>query len=194
MKYIVIEGADGVGKTTIAKKLAERLNWQYVSHPVGKMKEVREQILEQDTIAVFHYYMLSNVLSILEDPDKNKVIDRFIPTTCVSASYFDPTNKEYYLEMGRKIKKRLPEPELVVILTASKECVLKRMKRELSELDVKIFENYETFADMIRKYACELYGDKVVIIDTENKNIDEVLDEVLSEVGQYVCRSGAEDS
>lgn len=40
---ISVDGADGVGKTSLAKKLAQALNFEFVGHPLWAMLKIKSK-------------------------------------------------------------------------------------------------------------------------------------------------------
>jgi thymidylate kinase len=86
-KFIVVEGLDGVGKTTTINRLAERLQAAKLKTPPDEIASIREQCATSTTAELrLHYYMLGNYL-VAEEIKKrlaageNVVLDRFYAST-----------------------------------------------------------------------------------------------------------------
>lgn len=84
--FIVFEGLDGAGKTTIAKALAAEMGAVYIATPPSLLENVREIIDTQVSVETrFLYYLLGN--SIVSDQIKKMrnrkpiVCDRYIHST-----------------------------------------------------------------------------------------------------------------
>lgn len=86
-KFIVIEGLDGVGKTTTIDRLAERLHAAKLKTPPDNITAIREQCANSSTPQLrYHYYMLGNYLvaeevKALLAAGQNVVVDRFYAST-----------------------------------------------------------------------------------------------------------------
>ena len=58
MKFILFEGIDGSGKTTLAKKLAERVMGVYYDSPPECIRDIRKKgIITSDEIRLQYYLM-----------------------------------------------------------------------------------------------------------------------------------------
>jgi thymidylate kinase len=86
-KFIVIEGLDGVGKTTTIESLAERLQAKRLKTPPDEIGAIREKCTSSLTPQLrFHYYMLGNYV-VAEDirnrlaAGENVVLDRYYAST-----------------------------------------------------------------------------------------------------------------
>lgn len=60
---IVLEGLDGVGKSTVALKLAEYLHAKHMMTPPAIMRPAREWFVQQDGAMRKAYYMVSSAVS-----------------------------------------------------------------------------------------------------------------------------------
>ena len=164
-KFITIEGIDGVGKSTISKKLAENMGAEFIQTPYFKKHA------EKDCEDKFSYYLddLIQLKSILKEELKEKTIicDRYIHSTIAyQGNYIEPK-----LIMD---KYDLLIPDLTVYLTVDEKTRLARLKiREtqynfVNELDhdyvhlKHVSSNFNKMKDMM-------------IIDTSTKTIDQVV-------------------
>ena len=84
-RFIVIEGLDGIGKSTTIDRLCERLGAQTASSPTPFMNKIRKRFHDAEPDLRNQYYELCNaefsdtVESMLEDGDV--VCDRFVAST-----------------------------------------------------------------------------------------------------------------
>lgn len=172
---IAIDGMDGVGKSTVAKILGERINYpvyeQKLVEKIGmdpifykKLVKYIESSNNKNITSIF--YILK---SLLDNEEENVIAVRSI----VSLYYFehnnlDPKLIESILELGII-------PDLIVILYAGVEERIKRIKkRNENDPDLvskeALSEGYDIMLDFVKQYNLPYLG-----IDTTNINIDKVV-------------------
>jgi dTMP kinase len=85
---VVLEGLDGVGKTTVAKSLAVRLNGRHMSTPPEQMRSYRSWFTSQEDQAMRKaFYMVGNFMagndmrSEVEQVGRSMVVDRYYAST-----------------------------------------------------------------------------------------------------------------
>lgn len=157
---ISIEGMDGVGKSTITKRVSKALDIPLVEKPIDRLlcldKEhsniITEKIYSDYSSNVQGMYYLLGYLSALEDSKKEDIImDRsFLSTYYFSyneenAPLFDIITNYYGL------------PDLTIILYASIDERIKRIKkRNSSDVDLNkkrlYIDDYTKFFEGIKKY------------------------------------------
>src|ERR1700677_1365004 len=84
--FIVLEGADGTGKTTAAKNLAKSLGAKYIATPPPKFREIRNVVDKDVSVGVRFLFYLTGVLhasDIVRQTLANQpvVCDRYIAST-----------------------------------------------------------------------------------------------------------------
>lgn len=113
--FIVLEGLNGVGKTTVGKLLAERLGGEYYRTPPPPFDQIRERIDSSGDPIVRYYFYLSSVcyasIQIGQKRRKTPVVcDRYILTT-----------QCYHSVLGISVVNtdslQLEKPDLTVLLT-----------------------------------------------------------------------------
>lgn len=124
---ITIEGIDGSGKTTIAKRLAEYLGYRYRHYPENLDLEVAQENLQ--------LAMYNDLLTYRPTPDANWVLDRY---TQSSFAYGMPA------WMYHQLLYNVPESDINIFLVVSPEESLRRCEARSSEGEVAILENYDT--------------------------------------------------
>jgi thymidylate kinase len=109
MTIIVIEGIDGSGKTTLAKRLATELGYTYRHYPY-----------DLDQKLANHNLQLAMAYDLIENPptpDQDWVLDRYLPSSLV---YGMPLN--LYLQTAN----RLPMANISILLDVSAQVSLDR--------------------------------------------------------------------
>ena len=176
---ISIEGLDGVGKTGVAKTLAEKLNYPLSAKPIrgllGITKEqssnITEKIYSQYSPNMQALYYLMGYLSVLEDGRKQ---DHISDRSILSTYYFS------YCEENQAVfdffANNFGFPNLTIILYASVEERVRRIRhRDQFDSDLKrdrIYKNgYTKYFDAIKKYNVPY-----LLVNTEIINQEEVID------------------
>jgi cytidylate kinase len=206
---IAIDGPAGAGKSTIAKKLSTRFNFTYISsgkiyrsialyfHNKNIDIQDQEKIKEELTNIKIHYegefhlngmpvekYINSDIISKkTSDVSKYKFIRDFIQSIIEEIS----KNKNIIMD-GRDIgTKVFPNADYKFYLTASVEERAKRRYKELKDsgMDVNYTEIFESIKDrdqndMNREIAPLKKAHDAVVVDSSNKTIEEVVDEISS--------------
>ena len=187
---ITIDGLDGVGKSTLAKKLAKELGYEYVDKPIyelfnvksddnylyNEIKHIQELVYEKTNSNVLKSYFTGLSLLYIKEcvKDKNLVIDRGL----LSAYTFngdDSSNIIYETLIALGVFF-----DLSIFLTASNDIRLERLrKRKDKNLDIlnnKIINlNHNSTISFINDHS-EL---PCYIIDTDGKGENEVFIEAL---------------
>lgn len=153
-KMIAIEGVDGAGKTTIALKLAEKLDFDYVKTPAGHFCAMRS-MFDMNDVPVSHRFLfyswtvLETVKQALVDSKaKGLVLDRY--TLSLWA---------YHLTAGmdeNKIRQFFqtvifPKPDMNLILTSSPEVIEDRLQER--GIRLSSWEN-STFLTRVNSIMC----------------------------------------
>ncbi len=206
MQVIAIDGPAGSGKSTVGRALAERLGLTYLD--TGAMYRgvafaaLRRGIDPADADPVAH---LMEHLE-MEVGDRTLVVDGVDAsieirgpevTRAVSVVAANPAVRAELRSRQREWAKRhgggviegrdigtvvFPDARLKVYLTASPEVRAARRSKEVADLD------YETVArDIARRDALDqgredsplTEADDAVVVDTSDKGIDEIVDELL---------------
>jgi len=188
---IIIEGMDGVGKTTVAKKLCERHNFKYVDRPLQHLFGVGElgtkddidfqnrlnQIFKEDNKIQAWITGLGDIYNSIKHKGEDVIIDRG-----VISNYFWNGDEENEL-IFKAINDLIGFPDTTIVLYASLETRINRIKKrniddkDLNDSDVYKADGYKKMAQFIKKYNIPY-----VFINTENKNPDEVVREIESKV------------
>ena len=204
---ISIDGAAGTGKTTVGIKLAKELNYQFLDS--GKIyraytyKMIKNNTLEaidiinQLSTTNIEYKYLSNkeILKLdgqnVSDELHSEQVDKYvsdiskIPEIRLKMTELQrEIAKKNYIVVGRDIGTVvLPNAELKIFLTASIEERARRRFNERKNENIKDIEKSirnRDYIDSTRKVAPLKIPKNAVVIDTENKNVNKVSQEILN--------------
>ena len=157
--FIIIRGPLGIGKSTIAKKLAKKLRGEYISideilHKNNLTKDKEKEYVSQKS------FLKSNELSI----PKAKV-------ALIKGKIVIFDGNFYWKSQINDLIKKLGYPNYVFTLKASLSVCIER--------DSKRKKGYgKGAAEAVYKKAVGIRKGK--IIDTENKTVNEVVKEIIS--------------
>mgnify|MGYP001957856210 FL=1 len=204
---ISIDGAAGTGKTTVGIKLAKELNYQFLDS--GKIyraytyKMIKNNTLEaidiinQLSTTNIEYKYLSNkeILKLdgqnVSDELHSEQVDKYvsdiskIPEIRLKMTELQrEIAKKNFIVVGRDIGTVvLPNAELKIFLTASIEERARRRFNERKNENIKDIEKSirnRDYIDSTRKVAPLKIPKNAVVIDTENKNVNKVSQEILN--------------
>ena len=204
---ISIDGAAGTGKTTVGIKLAKELNYQFLDS--GKIyraytyKMIKNNTLEaidiinQLSTTNIEYKYLSNkeILKLdgqnVSDELHSEQVDKYvsdiskIPEIRLKMTELQrEIAKKNFIVVGRDIGTVvLPNAELKIFLTASIEERARRRFNERKNENIKDIEKSirnRDYIDSTRKVAPLKIPKNAVVIDTENKNVNKVIQEILN--------------
>lgn len=190
MKTIAFEGLDGVGKTTVATKFAEKNNMEFrakhleemLEYTDDKFLEIRDKINENtgdDSTEVRTLLFLSSLLYGRRNLGTDVVYDRNI----LSEYYFDGNPKtekwfKMFIQQGYA-------PDLTFILYAPDDIRKKRIQeRNIDDDDLKKkFNGYEGYKKMF--VFAEKYNLPYYFINTKNKTIEEIVEECDKNMNEF---------
>ena len=204
---ISIDGAAGTGKTTVGIKLAKELNYQFLDS--GKIyraytyKMIKNNTLEaidiinqlSTTNIEYKYLRNKEILKLdgqnVSDELHSEQVDKYvsdiskIPEIRLKMTELQrEIAKKNFIVVGRDIGTVvLPNAKLKIFLTASiKERARRRFNERKNEniKDIEKSIRNRDYIDSTRKVAPLKIPKNAVVIDTENKNVNKVSQEILN--------------
>ncbi len=181
-KYIAIEGAIGVGKTTLAKKISDTIKCEtifedYVTNPFLKDFYDHNQL---NSFSTQIYFLLSRIEQSIEVRDtKNLLVSDFYFGKDELFAKLNLNEVEYamYQEMRKKLDFNPPIPDLIIYLQASTDILLERIKKRGLDIERNIKKKYiDSVNEIYMKHFHEYNASPVLIINTSNVNINNETD------------------
>lgn len=187
---IAIEGMDGTGKTTVAKAIAELLDYSYVTKPFNflfqefgfnekQIKNIEWKLYEtydEALISLFYGMGLLYGTRILKE--ENIIYDRHFVS-----NYYWHGNEETD-SLHDKFIELCGKPDLTILLKASTNTRIQRIAtRDSKDSDLDNSAMYEDGFNKMVKFLVEK-GFDYMIVDTENKTVEEVINECIGHINQ----------
>ena len=185
--HIAIEGIDGVGKSTAAKKLAERLGFLLIEKPLHylfdrdektdnyiRIRNAVNKSTNQKYTAWF--YGLGNIYLYEKFKGNNIITDRHI----LSNYCWSGCNETDYI--FEAIYKSIGAPDFTFLIYASPQVVAQRLqKRDVNDPDLGkvsyITKAYAKMEQLLKKFNMPS-----LLIDTSHLSEDEVVESMIKEL------------
>ena len=187
---IAIEGMDGTGKTTIAKAIAKLLDYDYVTKPFNflfqefgfnenQIKDIEWKLYEtydEALISLFYGMGLLYGTRILKE--ENIIYDRHFVS-----NYYWHGNEETD-SLHDKFIELCGKPDLTILLKASTSTRIQRIAvRDSKDRDLDNSAMYEDGFNKMVEFL-DRKGFDYVIVDTENKTVEEIVNDCISHINQ----------
>jgi pyruvate kinase len=187
---IAIEGIDGSGKTTIARRLAMVLDATYISTPPVPFKDHQNFFEEndRDILARFFYYLgsLWESWMYIEVESRKKIVllDRYLLSTKI---YHQVLLSERDLTKVYIIDDAIntiapPAADINILLEVSEEFVIERLKNKKQK---QFDENLEKDRNFQAKLAEKFRSESDFIINTNNKSVEEIVAECVIIINKF---------
>jgi deoxyadenosine/deoxycytidine kinase len=210
-RYIALEGPIRVGKTTLARILAERLNAQRIMEPDDN--PFLKAFYEGEPGAAFQAQMhfLVRRFEQLRDLDlgsrsQKVVVSDFIieKDKLFACLNLNDHELEVYNRYYNMLREQLPTPDLVIYLQATPEVLKKRLKRKNVAAESSISDDYlEEVAKAYEHFFFHYTASDLLIVNTSeidfvdrNKDLQELLRKVSEPIRgtQYFLPLGSEEA
>lgn len=184
--FIVFEGLDGSGKTTVSKRLAEVTGATYFRTPGEDFQAVRLYVDNGTPSETKLFYYLSTVFDASKKIEKEKknnpvVCDRYLWSSFVPHSAFYGEDLDLLEQSLGPFTDRLVRPDHTVFLDVSAEEQIKRLgirpERSMSPsdrfcLDPKLRKNVRDAYIRIAERDGWLY------VDTTSRSVEDIVNEL----------------
>lgn len=189
-RFIVLEGADLTGKTTIANFLAKSLNAELLRSPPPPFEKIKQSVLEETApLARLYYFLASNIqISSMATEilaTKSVVCDRYLWSTIAYHSAIESVPARDLVDFARPILRFLRMPDLVVFLQVNRQCQLSRAQNKVEDrlqrslllsdkFQLSLAEAYERTRDLVRA--------PWLVVDNSNLSVSETLAEIVARI------------
>lgn len=180
--FIVIEGLDGAGKSTIARALGEAMGAEVLSTPGKNFNNIREQIdrIYHNNHQARQLFYISTVVSVSEqvrelvNKGKNVIVDRYWLSTQVYHQWKSEDNHFELIDVANRI--------LIPDITIYLHLPLEQRKNRLSERKKNTLEDSQTLTKFADNELNKLYfqlGNTSISGRWVNINVDAEVDDIV---------------
>ncbi len=178
-RYIVVEGPIGVGKTSLAKRLAERLGSRALLEQPEQNPFLARFYQDMPRYALptqlFFLFQRINQLSELAQPDlfERVTVSDFLIEKDPLFARLTLSSEELHLyqRIFDTLKPQAPSPDLVVYLQAQPQTLYERVRRRGVGYERPISEDYlALLADSYNRFFYHYSGSPVLMVNSERLN------------------------
>jgi deoxyadenosine/deoxycytidine kinase len=178
-RHIVVEGPIGCGKTSLAKRLAERMGASLIledpaANPFLPLfyRDMRRHALSTQ---LFFLFQRVQQLEALKQPDlfeKPTVADFTLGKDPLFARLtLDDAEYQLYTKIYEHVRPQVPVPDLVIYLQASIETLVHRVKKRGNPIEAGLDEDYmRRLSEAYTRYFYDYTDSPLLIVNSERLN------------------------
>ena len=187
-KFIVVEGPIGVGKTTLARKLANNLNSdllleKFLENPFLEKfyKDIDKYALSTQLHFLLQRKADLSKLDSVGSNNKNYVSDYFINKDKLFAKTVLSRNEfELYTKIFDALNITIPKPDLIIYLQAEPDILLERIKLRGNGFEKNITKDYlQKITDAYTQFFYSYKESPLLIINTSRVDVNKSHDYVM---------------
>ena len=179
LRHIAVEGPIGVGKTSLARRLAERLGAETLLEQPGENPFLARFYQDMARYALptqlFFLFQRARQLEPLAQPDmfgRATVADFLLDKDPLFARItLSGEELALYEKIYATVRPQAPAPDLVIYLQAQPATLRERVKRRAAEFERSIGEDYlALLAEGYARFFYQYDAAPVLIVNSENLN------------------------
>ncbi len=176
-KYIAVEGAIGVGKTTLVKKISNfiKCDTMYEDYADNPFLKTFYDSNSHNSFSTQLYFLLKRLeQSKLFKNNTNLIVSDFYFGKDDLFAKLNLNEIEYnmYTEIREKLNFNPPTPDLIIYLQAPTDILIDRIKKRNLSFETKMKKKYiESVNNIYMKHFHEYKLSPILIINTSNVNI-----------------------
>ena len=196
--YVAIEGPIGVGKTSLAKLLSERLGARLILEGFDENPFLSEFYVEPERYAfqtqlffLLQRYQQQQELRQVDMFHNLLIVDyMFVKDRLFASLNLDEKEMTLYDTVAKLLEKNVINPDLVIYLQADTDTLIRNISHRGRDMEKNISEEYiDALNQLYTEYFFRYQDTPLVIINTNNidfVNNDKDLDEVINYIRQPV--------
>jgi deoxyguanosine kinase len=182
IRYLVVEGPIGAGKTTLAKRLAERLSADLVLEQPAENPFLARFYQDMARYALpaqlFFLFQRARMVEPLKQPDlfSRPAVADFLLDKDMLFARITLSGDEFalYQKIYDSLRPQAPAPDLVIYLQARSAVLMERVRRRAAGFERGITEEYlALLADSYARFFYHYSAAPLLIVNCENLNFVE---------------------